>query len=137
MRRPCDNGRGARPTPGDPTGARIHCDERAVARLTQAPLGRPVRLAAAVAPAVAPVRRERLAHCYNDDTRGDDDRSAAAPTGGITDNDTTGRGDEEQRREDHALHDGLRLNYGESLCETNAALARRFSVIPSEATDLL
>jgi hypothetical protein len=66
-----------------------------------------MRFVPAVAPALAPVGRERLAHGYDDHTRRDDEGRRAPTARRITDDDTSGNGNEQQRSDEKALHDRL------------------------------
>ena len=69
-----DDGRKSRSSARYAASRRVEHDESAIARLTERPVGRAVRLMPAVAPAVAAVRCEGLADGHDDDARRDDDR---------------------------------------------------------------
>ena len=84
-----DDGRKSRSSARYAASHRVEHDESAIARLTERPVGRAVRLMPALAPALAATRCEGLTDGHDDDARRDDDRRTTPTARRIADDDTT------------------------------------------------
>src|SRR5437868_2328724 len=133
-----DDGRKSRSSARYATSRRVEHDESAIARLTERPVGRAVRLMPALAPALAAVRCEGLTDGHDDDARRDDDRRTAPTARRVADDDTTSGAQQQQRCGKNALHGGLRIEFVDrAQCETDAARSRRGSITQLRASPWL